>query len=54
MKARWQKPKVKNIVHVDILKFINDGYVIIRKQDGWLDIASVKDLRVLDGEQNDK
>ena len=54
MKAKWQAPRVINIVNVDILKFINDGYAIVRKEDGWLDIALVSDLRILDGDQDDR
>ena len=54
MKAKWQAAGVKNVVKVDILAFINDGYAIIRKQHGWLDVVLVSDLRVLEGDLNDR
>ena len=55
MKAKWRHPRdSQNYFEVDILKFINDGYAIIRKPDGWLDMTLVDSLRVLDGEQDDR
>lgn len=55
MKAKWRNPRdSQNYSDVDILKFINDGYVIIRKPNGWLDMTLVDSLRVLDGDQDDR
>ena len=54
MKAKWRNPRSKDESYVDILKFINDGYAIIKKQHGWLDMTLVTNLRILDGEQDDR
>ena len=54
MKAILEYPVIGIESHVDILEFINDGYAVIKKQDGWLDMRLVDSLRVLDGEQDDR
>lgn len=54
MKARWEHPVTGNKFHVDILDFINDGYAVIRRPDGWLDTTLVTSLRVLEGDQDDR
>lgn len=54
MKAILEHPVIGIESHVDILEFINDGYAVIKKQDGWLDVTLVTNLRILDGDQDDR
>lgn len=54
MKAIWEHPVTGSKFHVDILDFINDGYAVIRQPNGWLDITLVTNLRVLEGDLDDR
>lgn len=53
MKAKFKHPRLKEFFDVEILKFINDGYAIIKHQDGWLGKTLVNNLRI-DGDQDDR
>lgn len=53
MKARFKHPRLKEFFDVEILKFINNGYAIIKHQDGWLDTTLVNNLRI-DGGYDDR